>query len=379
MAEVQIFEGALDKGLEGIVACSTAVSSIVGSTLNFRGYTIDDLAAHSTFEEVIFLLWNGRLPNRSELEGFTAQLQKEAALPAEFISVCKTIPTKTHPMSWLRTAVSLLAHYDSDAQDMSVEGNSRKALRLTAKMGSVVCAFEAIRNGKDPVAPKAGKSLAWNFMYMLGGGKDPNPEHVRVFDTCLILHADHELNCSAFATRVTASSLSDLHSAIVSAIGALKGPLHGGANEQVILMLKKIGNIENARQFVKDALSAKEKVMGIGHRVYKDGDPRAKILRQMSEKLTKDAGMAHMYEMSTLIDDTMYKEKGLMPNVDFYSATVYYSMGIPTDLFTPIFAVSRIAGWCAHAFEQYANNRIYRPRGKWTGKEGLNWKSIETR
>lgn len=379
MAEVQIFEGALDKGLEGIVACSTSVSFIVGSTLNFRGYTIEDLAAHSTFEEVVFLLWNGRLPNKSELESFTSQLQKEASLPAEFLSILKTIPTKTHPMSWLRTAVSLLAHFDADAQDMSVEGNARKALRLTAKMGTLVCAFEAIRNGKEPVAPKAGQSMAWNFMYMLGGGKDPNPEHVKVFDTCLILHADHELNCSAFATRVTASSLSDLHSAIVSAIGALKGPLHGGANEQVILMLKKIGNIENARQFVKDALAAKEKVMGIGHRVYKDGDPRAKILRKMSEKLTRDAGMAHMYEMSTLIDDTMYKEKGLMPNVDFYSATVYYSMGIPTDLFTPIFAVSRIAGWCAHAFEQYANNRIYRPRGKWTGKEGLTWKPTEAR
>jgi citrate synthase len=217
-----------------------------------------------------------------------------------------------------------------------------------------------------------GQSIAWNFMYMLTG-KDPEADIVKIFDTCLILHADHELNCSAFATRVTASSLSDIYSAITSAIGALKGPLHGGANEQVILMLNKIGTIEKAQQFVKDALEAKEKVMGIGHRVYKNGDPRAAILKKISQKLTAQIGAAHMYEISTLIDDTMFNQKGLMPNVDFYSATVYYSMGITTDIFTPIFAVSRISGWMAHAFEQYANNRIYRPRGKWTGKTGLKW------
>jgi citrate synthase len=214
---------------------------------------------------------------------------------------------------------------------------------------------------------------------MLNGGKEPDAELVKIFDTCLVLHADHELNCSAFATRVTSSSLSDLHSAIVSAMGALKGPLHGGANEQVILMLKRIGTIEKCEQFVKDALQAKEKVMGIGHRVYKNGDPRAAVLRKFSEKLTQKIGEPIWYQMSSMIDDTMFKEKGLMPNVDFYSATVYYSMKIPTDLFTPIFAVSRVAGWCAHAFEQYANNRIYRPRGKWAGKEGLNWQALDKR
>jgi citrate synthase len=272
-----------------------------------------------------------------------------------------------------------MAHWDKDANDMSPEANLRKSVRLTAKMTTLLCAFDAIRKGKEPVAPKADKSMAWNMMYMLGGGAEPKADHVKVMDTCLILHADHELNCSAFATRVTASSLSDLHSAIVSAIGALKGPLHGGANEQVILMLQKIGTMDKAQQFVKDALQAKEKVMGIGHRVYKNGDPRARILRTMSEKLTKAAGMETMYQMSTLIDDTMFNEKGLMPNVDFYSATVYFSMGIPTDLFTPIFAASRISGWCAHAFEQYANNRIYRPRGKWAGKEGLTWKPVSQR
>lgn len=380
MPDVQIYEGAVDKGLEGIVSCTTAVSSIVGDTLNFRGYTIEDLAEHSTFEEVTFLLWNNRLPKAQELEAFKLELQKEMVLDADYIKILKNIPTKNvHPMAWLRTAVSLLSHWDSQANDMSEEANRKKALRLTAKMGTIVCAFESIRKGQEPVTPKAGNSTAWNFMYMLGGGKEPQAEAVKVFDTCLILHADHELNCSAFATRVTASSLSDLHSAIVSAIGALKGPLHGGANEQVMLMLKKIGNIENAKQFILGALAAKEKVMGIGHRVYKNGDPRAAILRKMSDKLTKKINEPHWYEMSALIDDTMQKEKGLMPNVDFYSATVYYSMGIPIDIYTPIFAVSRISGWCAHALEQYANNRIYRPRGKWTGKDGLKWSPIAQR
>ena len=378
MAEVNIYEGALDKGLEGVVACTTAVSFIVGNTLNYRGYTIEDLSANSTFEEVTFLLWNNRLPSKSELEAFSADLNKNMALDPAFIAVLKTLPTNVHPMAWLRTAVSLLSHWDVDANDNSLEANSRKAVRLTAKMGSLVTAFEAIRNKREVLAPKAGKSIAYNFMYMLKG-TEPDAELVKLFDTCLILHADHELNCSAFATRVTTSSLSDMHSAVVSAIGALKGPLHGGANEQVMVMLAKIGTIENAQQFVKDALNAKEKVMGIGHRVYKDGDPRAAILRKFSEQLTKKIGKPELYEMSVLIDSTMNREKGLMPNVDFYSATVYHAMGIPTDIFTPIFAVSRISGWIAHANEQYEKNRIYRPRGKWQGKEGLNWQPTEKR
>ena len=381
MAEAApIYEGALDRGLEGVVACTTAVSTIMDNTLSYRGYTIEDLAENSTFEETTFLLWNDRLPKASELEQFKKDLASEYQLHADYIKILKGIPTKgVHPMAWLRTAVSLVSHWDADANDNSPQANAKKALRLTAKMGTIVCAFEAIRNGKEPVAPKTDKTIAWNFMYMLKNGQEPKADLVKVFDTCLILHADHELNCSAFATRVTASSLSDLHSAIVSALGALKGPLHGGANEQVMLMLKKIGTMDKAQQFVKDALAAKEKVMGIGHRVYKNGDPRAAILRKISQKLTKEIGEPQWYEMSTLIDDTMNKEKGLMPNVDFYSATVYYSMGIPIDIYTPIFAVSRISGWIAHAMEQYANNRIYRPRGKWTGKSGLKWSPVEKR
>ncbi len=370
-AEVQIYEGAIDRGLEGVVACSTAVSSIQDATLTYRGYTIEDLAAKSTFEETVFLLWNDRMPSKDELATLKKELGTNMTLDAEFVKVLKGIPTKNvHPMAWLRTATSLLAHYDQEAQDMSNEANQRKAIRLTAKMTTLVTAFDRIRNGKEVVAPKTDKSVAYNFFYTLTGA-EPDAELVKDFDTCLILHADHELNCSAFATRVTASSLSDMHSAIVSAISALKGPLHGGANEAVIKMLKDIGTIEACKAWIGRALDNKEKVMGIGHRVYKNGDPRAKILRSMSERLTKKSGRPELYTMSTMIDDIMREKKDLLPNVDFYSATVYDSMGIPTDLFTPIFAASRVSGWLAHMLEQWKNNRIYRPRGKWVGKTGL--------
>lgn len=370
-AQLEIFEGAVDRGLEGVVACSTGISSIQDATLTYRGYTIEDLAAKSTFEEVVFLLWNDRRPSADELMALKKELGANMGLDPEFVKVLKTIPTKgVHPMAWLRTATSLLAHWDSEAQDMSDEANKRKAIRLTAKMTTLVTAFDRLRNGKDVVSPKADKSVAYNFFWTLTGA-EPDAELVKDFDTCLILHADHELNCSAFAARVTASSLSDVHSAIVSAISALKGPLHGGANEQVIKMLLNIGTVEACKMWVQRALDNKEKVMGIGHRVYKNGDPRAKILRTMSERLTKKKGEAHLYTMSTMIDDIMREKKDLLPNVDFYSATVYYSMGIPTDLFTPIFAASRVSGWLSHILEQWKNNRIYRPRGKWVGKSGL--------
>lgn len=374
----EIYEGALDKGLEGVVACSTGISSIVGATLNYRGYTIEDLAANSTFEEVTYLLWNNKLPTKSELAKFSETLRKEMELPSPLVEVLKSLPTNVHPMAWLRSAVSILSLWDSEAQDSSPEANVRKSIRMTAKMGTLVSLFERIRKNQPVIKPHASKSLAWNFFFTLTG-KEPDEEIVKVFDTCLILHADHELNCSAFAVRVTASSLSDIYSAVVSGIGALKGPLHGGANEQVMLMLKQIGTNEKAREWVKTALSNKEKVMGFGHRVYKNGDPRAKILAQMSQQLTAKMGEAHWFEMSKLIDDTVQSEKGLLPNVDFYSATVYYAMGIPIDLYTPIFAVSRISGWCAHIMEQWQNNRIYRPRGHWVGKEGLSWVPVDQR
>jgi citrate synthase len=370
---VQIYSGAVDKGLEGVVACTTGISSIVDATLMFRGYTIEDLAAHSTFEETIFLLWEGRLPKANELQAFHKTLADNMKLTSDQVKQLQALPTKNvHPMAWLRTAASMLALWDADSQSTDPKVQREVAVRLTAKMGTLVALFDRVRNAKPYVEPNPAKSIAWNFLYMLKG-TEPDAALAKDFDTCLILHADHELNCSAFAARVTASSLSDIYSAVVSAISALKGPLHGGANEQVMLMLKEIGSMEAAREWIKEALADKKKVMGFGHRVYKNGDPRAKILSQLSERLTAKVGMPHWYQMSKAIDDVMQKEKGLLPNVDFYSATVYYSMGIPIDIFTPIFAVSRVSGWLAHIFEQYSKNRIYRPRGEWTGKENLKW------
>lgn len=375
----EVYAGAVNKGLEGVVACTTGISSIVDATLCYRGYTIEDLAEHSNFEEVVFLLWENRLPNAEEFKKFKSEVSEYLSLPQDAVNALKALPVKgVHPMAWLRTAASTLALWDDEAQSTDGTAQKRVALRLTARMGMLVALFERVRQGKDFVPPKKDKSIAWNFFYMLNG-TEPDQEVVDVFDTCLILHADHELNCSAFAARVTSSSLSDIYSAVVSAISALKGPLHGGANEQVMLMLKDIGTVEKAKEWIKDALANKKKVMGFGHRVYKNGDPRAKILMKMSEKLTKKSGEPKWYEMSKNIDDTVQSEKGLLPNVDFYSATVYYSMGIPIDLYTPIFAVSRVTGWLAHIFEQYENNRIYRPRGEWTGKEGLKWKPLEQR
>jgi citrate synthase len=319
------------------------------------------------------------LPNASELAEFRKEIGENIGLTAEAQKLLKMIPTKSvHPMAWLRTAVSLLGTMDIEARIADSDAQKRMAMRLLAKMGTLVAFFDRNRNGKEYVAPKPEKSIAWNFLYCIKG-EAPSEDLAKDFDTCLVLHADHELNCSAFAARVTASSLSGIYSSITSAICALKGPLHGGANEQVMLMLKEIGSVEAAREWIKEALAGKKKVMGFGHRVYKNGDPRAKVLSQLSEKWTKQSGQPQWFQMSKDIDDTMQKEKGLLPNVDFYSASVYYSMGIPIDIYTPIFAVSRVSGWLAHIFEQYSKNRIYRPRGEWIGKEGLTWKPIASR
>lgn len=377
MAET--YEGAVDLGLEGVVACTTGISSIMDATLCYRGFKIEDLAEKSSFEEVVFLLWNDRLPKKEELVNFSKELNSYITLEPELVKQLRALPHKNiHPMAWLRTAVSMLGLWDDDAESMDKEGQDRVAKHLTAKMGLLVALLERIRQGKEFVNPNPEKSIAWNFLYTLTG-KEPDVDVVKVFDTCLILHADHELNCSAFAGRVTTSSLSDVYSAVVSAIGALKGPLHGGANEQVMRTLKEIGSVDQATTWVKNALANKEKVMGFGHRVYKNGDPRAKILRGMSELVTKRAGEPKWFEMSRIIEDTVVSEKGLLPNVDFYSATVYYSMGIPLDLYTPIFAVSRVSGWLAHIFEQYSKNRIYRPRGQWVGKMNQKYVPIEHR
>jgi citrate synthase len=377
-----IYREAIDKGLEGVVACSTAISSIVETTLCYRGYAIQDLAENSTFEETIWLLWNGKLPNSRELESFRAELLAQSKLDPDYVellkSLVKAFPKNGHPMDFLRSAVSALAFFDADVNDISEAATARKSIRLTAKMGPIVAAFHRLRNGQPVLAPLEGKSLAYNFLYQLFG-KEPTDDRARVMDVALILHADHEINCSAFSARVTISSLSDLHSAIVAAIGTLKGPLHGGANEAVLVMLEEIGSLAKVPEFVERAIATKQKVMGIGHRVYKNGDPRAAILRKYSERLTRERGFEEFYKMSILLDELMLEKKGLMPNVDFYSATVYKSMDIPSPLFTPIFAASRIAGWCAHALEQYSKNRIYRPRGEYIGPTNLVWTPINSR
>lgn len=376
---MEIYENAVDKGLEGVVACSTAISSIVDATLCYRGYIIEDLAANATYEEVAYLLWNDCLPDKNELSQFCEELGREMKLDANILKVLSELPTSNvHPMAWLRSAVSVLALYDQEAQDDSSEANRRKAIRMTVKIPLLVAAFQRFRQGLPVVQPEADKGIAWNFLYTLEG-KEPSDQLARDFDVCMILHADHELNCSAFAARVTASSLSDIYSAVVSAISALKGPLHGGANEQVMKMLKEIGSLEDVEPWLEKALSEKRKIMGFGHRVYKNGDPRAKVLCEMSERLTAWSGQPHLYQMSARLDQIMQDSKGLLPNVDFYSATVYDSMKIPTDLFTPVFASARISGWLGHIFEQWNNNRIYRPRGRWIGKERLEYKLLEER
>jgi citrate synthase len=366
------------KGLEGVVALESGISSIIGSTLTYRGITIDELAENASFEEVIYLLWHGKLPNRAELAELNAQLQASSNIPAQVLEILKIIPRDTNPMDALRTAVSVLAHYDSDTADMSHDANFRKAIRLTAQIPIIVCAIGRIRQGKEPIAPRPDLSIAANFDYMLNG-EEPREVAVKAIDTALVLHADHELNASTFSARGTVSTLADMHGGIVSAIATLKGPLHGGANEAVMRMLLKIGSLDNVDQFIFDALHNKEKIMGFGHRVYKHGDPRAKHLRLMSEKLAQLTGEPRWYEMSVRIDDAVVKEKGLLPNVDFYSASVYYMLGIPIDLFTPVFATSRVSGWLAHILEQYADNRLIRPRADYIGPVDQHYIPIDER
>ncbi|MGB8002424.1 MAG: citrate synthase [Anaerobacillus sp.] len=367
------------RGLEGVVATTSSISSIVNDVLTYRGYNIDDLAENASFEEVIYLLWNDKLPNKSELEEFTAELADNASIPEEIFGQMKAYPSdQVHPMAALRTAVSTLALYDEEADDMSEEANYRKAIRLQAKIPTVVTAFSRIREGKAPVEPKKDLSFAANFLYTLTG-ELPADVAVTAINKALVLHADHELNASTFTSRVCVATLSDMYSGVTAAIGALKGPLHGGANERVMAMLSEIDSVENVEPYLQNAFENKEKIMGFGHRVYKTGDPRAKHLREMSRKLTELTGETKWYEMSTKMEEIVTNEKGLPPNVDFYSASVYHSLGIDHDLFTPLFAVSRVSGWIAHILEQYSNNRLIRPRAEYIGKTDQAYVNVENR
>jgi len=375
---VSEYTAAIDRGLEGVVACTTAISTIHGSTLLYRGYTIEDLAEHSSFEEVAYLLWYGDLPRSDELADFEGRLRRHIALPHQAFGWFHGLPTRVHPMDFLHAVVAGLSLHDPDANVMDEAATRRKAVRLTARLGAIVAAYDRVRRGRWPLQPHPERSIAWNFLYMLHG-REPDPERVRLFDRCLILHADHELNASAFSARVTASTLSGLYSSVLSAIGTLKGPLHGGANEEVIRMLLEIQSPNRLDAYLDELLAGKRKVMGFGHRVYKEGDPRARILREMSRKLCAETGLPELFAISERLEERMEAEKGLIPNVDFYSASVYYCMDIPVDLFTPIFAASRVAGWCAHAIEQYGNNRIYRPRGHYVGPTDQHWVPADER
>lgn len=355
-----------NKGLEGVVALTSSVSSIVDGVLTYRGYDIDDLAENTTFEEVVYLLLNDDLPTQSQLNQLQQELEAARPLSQEILDTLAAFPKKSLPMERLRTAVSVLGLHDPESEDNSPEANRRKSIRLIAQMPTIIAAQERLRRGKSPVAPKAGLTTAASFLQMMHD-KDPDPVAVNALDKALILHADHELNASTFATRQTVSTLSDIYSAITSAVGTLKGPLHGGANEQVIRTLQRIESPENIESFLSQALENKERIMGFGHRVYKDGDPRAKHLKEMSRQLGELIGDTRWYAMSDMLENFMVEKKGLKPNVDFYSASVYFVLGIPIDLYTPIFALSRISGWCAHALEQYGNNRLIRPRAEYTG------------
>ena len=367
-------------GLRGVVAAQSAIGDVNGEQgiLIYQGYNIHDLAEHSTFEEVIFLLWNGRLPKRDELEDLKAQFQANYAIPSEIIELMKSIPKDANPMDVLRTTVSALGFYDSEGHNTDRDAAVRTAIKLTGQIGTLVAAWERIRSDKDVVSPDSSLSIAENFLYMMRGEK-AEADEARMFDIALILHADHELNASTFTTRVVAGTLADMYGAVTAGVAALAGPLHGGANTNVMKMLLEIGDIDKVDVWVDEALTAKRKIMGIGHAVYKTEDPRATWLRKFSRQLGEKYGNLKWFEMSQKIEQLMNEKKGMYPNVDFYSASAYYLMGIPLDQYTPIFAVSRISGWTGHILEQYSNNKLIRPRAEYIGARDQKYVPIDER
>ena len=370
------------KGLEGIVAANSGVCWIDGEAgvLAYRGIDIHELAEHSTFEETTYLLWNGRLPSQLALREFHAQLALARELDQRIIDMLRSFPASATPMEVLRTAVSALSFYDADEKDNSHDANVRKSYNLTAQIAMIVAIYDRLRKGKEIIPPDRSLSHAGNFLWMLNGVK-PSETATRTLDIALILHADHELNASTFAARVIAATLSDIHSAVTGAIGALKGPLHGGANEAVMRLLLAIDKAgADPVEYVKNMLANKQKVSGFGHRVYKTEDPRATHLRKMSEQLGRDAGQSKWFDMSRAIEVYVKGEKKLNANVDFYSASTYAMLGIDIDLYTPIFAISRIAGWTAHVIEQLDDNRLIRPRAEYIGPVyPTHWVPVEER
>lgn len=374
------------KGLEGVIAADTKMSFIDGEkgVLEYVGISIDELARNSTFEETVFLLWNTRLPTKSELDAFCKDLRARYELPPEMIKLIQSTPKTTQPMHMLRTMVSALSFFDANPNANDIPSARDKALTVLARVPTIVAAFDRYRRGLPIVAPKKELSFAANFMYMLND-QQPTETMARAFDVCMILHADHGLNNSTFTARVVMSTLSDVYSALTAAIGSLRGPLHGGANEEVMEMLGEIGSLDKVEPYVMDKLANRAKgarIMGFGHRVYKSIDPRATFLKTLAKQLAADTGNQKLYDMSMKIEEIMAREvsaKGIYPNVDFYSATTYHSIGLKLDLFTPMFAMSRVAGWSGHMIEQLEGNRLYRPGANYTGPHAQPYVAIEKR
>ncbi|MEM9480765.1 MAG: citrate synthase [Verrucomicrobiota bacterium] len=356
------------KGLEGVIANESALSLVNGQDgeLRYLGYHIDDLVEHTTFEEVIYLLHRGKLPNQSELDELTKTLRSKRSLPDGVVEFLKSAPQDAGPMDVVRTGVSMLGLYDTRGDHQNRALNEERALTICAQVPLIVAYYHRARQGLDLPPVRDDLSEAAHFLYLITG-EEPSTEATKTLDVAYVLHADHGMNASTFSSRVTIATLSDIYSAVTSAIGTLKGPLHGGANEGVIHMLQEIGDPSKVDEYVAGKLERKEKIMGIGHRVYKVLDPRAPHLQTMAQKLTAELGETKWIDMSERIAEIMREQKGLNANVDFYSATVYYSLGIPTDLFTPIFAISRMAGWTAQVLEQLDDNRLYRPLTDYTG------------
>ena len=368
-------------GLEGVIAVESELSSIDGQKgkLIYRGYDIHDLAEHATFEEVVYLLRHGSLPTQAELDEFRAHLQSERALPSPVMDVLRNVPDDAHPMAVLRTAVSTLGLYDDEADATDEAANHRKANRILVQIPTIVAAFDRLRKGLDPVSPLDHGSMAHNFLYMLND-EAPGEAAEEIFDVCLVLHADHGLNASTFTSRVIGSTLSDMYSAVSGAISALKGALHGGANQEVMRMLLDIDETgADPVGYVKERLAEGERIMGFGHRVYDTMDPRAAILRGMVKELSEEAGEMKWYEYTSAILETIKEKTSIDPNVDFFSGSTYYQLGLDPDLFTTIFALSRTAGWTAHLLEQWANNRLIRPRAQYTGQYDRTVTPIEER
>ena len=367
-----------NRGLEGVVVGQTRLSHINGEVgeLIYAGYDIDDLARNTSFEEVMYLLWNGKLPNQSELDELKSQLHAEQTLSPDIVALIRGLPADADPMAVVRTIVSALGAFDPTADDISDASLRQKSILLTAKIGTIIAAFARIRRGKEPVAPRTDLDIAANLLYMLSG-EEASEVRVRTMDAALVLHAEHGMNASTFSARVTAGTLSDIYSCITSAIGTLKGPSHGGANVEVMNMLREIDESgEDPKAWVHAALESGKRVMGFGHRVYRAIDPRAKILREMADEIMKEAGNTHWLDLSDQIRSIMADEmekrgKKIYPNVDFFSASVYTTLGIEMDLFTAVFALARTTGWTAHLLEQFANNRLIRPTAEYVGERGL--------